>query len=182
MIIFLAKEQNRPRLFLLIVELRRWRNFCGINTFKTGQVTSFIWSWTWCWLNFFCSPLLTLYNVSVFLLIRYLEIVHPIWHKTHFKKKWLYISFAVIWPFGITLYAAFWIPTSKVSYRNLKFVAHPKSNTRSTCFVLRFVKRDIVISLKNVNKLGYDDNILVNVAVCPFCWNFHIVTQKVKFE
>ena len=28
---------------------------------------------------------------------RYLELVHPIWHKTHFKIKWVYISFPVIW-------------------------------------------------------------------------------------
>ena len=47
--------------------------------------------------------------------IRYLEIVHPIWHKTHFKKKWLYICFVVVWFSGPALYAAFWIPTVKVS-------------------------------------------------------------------
>ena len=48
------------------------------------------------------------------LLTRYLEIVHPIWHKTHFKKKWLYICFAIIWPFGIVFNSAVWIPVTKV--------------------------------------------------------------------
>ena len=27
---------------------------------------------------------------------RYLELVHPIWHKTHFKIRWVHIAFAVI--------------------------------------------------------------------------------------
>ena len=55
-----------------------------------------------------------LYN-CLFFIIRYLEIVHPIWHKTHFKKKWLYICFAIIWPFGMTFNAAYMIPTTKVN-------------------------------------------------------------------
>ena len=49
------------------------------------------------------------------LISRYLEIVHPVWHKTHFKKKWLYISFAVIWPFGFAFNAVTWIPAKKVN-------------------------------------------------------------------
>ena len=52
------------------------------------------------------------------LFARYLEIVHPIWHKTHFKKKWLYVSFAIIWPFGMALYAGFWLPSTEVSLQN----------------------------------------------------------------
>ena len=56
-----------------------------------------------------------LYN-CLFFIIRYLEIVHPIWHKTHFKKKWLYICFAIIWPFGMTFNAAYMIPTTKVNW------------------------------------------------------------------
>ena len=56
----------------------------------------------------------TLYNSCSFT-FRFLEIVHPIWHKTHFKKKWLYICFALIWPFGMTFNAAYMIPTTKVN-------------------------------------------------------------------
>ena len=48
--------------------------------------------------------------IFCYLLTRYMEIVHPIWHKTHFKRKWLYICFAIIWPFGIVFNSAVWIP------------------------------------------------------------------------
>ena len=47
---------------------------------------------------------------------RYLELVFPIWHKTHFKMKYLYIAIAMSWIFGIGLNAAYVIPTSKVFY------------------------------------------------------------------
>ena len=47
---------------------------------------------------------------------RYLELVHPFWHKTHFKKQWIYINFVFCWMFGIVLNLSFLIPTSKVKY------------------------------------------------------------------
>ena len=58
------------------------------------------------------------YLILSSLLTRYLEIVDPIWHKTHFNKKWLYICFAIIWPFGIVFNAAIWIPIQKVGSEN----------------------------------------------------------------
>ena len=45
---------------------------------------------------------------------RYIELVYPFWHKTHFKMKYLHISLATCWVFGIGLNAAYKIPTSKV--------------------------------------------------------------------
>ena len=60
------------------------------------------------------------YEILCSLLTRYLEIVHSIWHKTHFKKKWLYMSFAIIWPFGMFFNGAVWIPTTKVSIWNIR--------------------------------------------------------------
>ena len=45
---------------------------------------------------------------------RYLELVHPIWHRAHFKKNWIYISCITTWVFGITLKLVHHIPTSKV--------------------------------------------------------------------
>ena len=46
---------------------------------------------------------------------RYLELVHPMWHKTHFKKNWMFISFVSTWIFGIALKASHIIPTAKVT-------------------------------------------------------------------
>ena len=45
---------------------------------------------------------------------RYLELLHPIWHKVHFKIKYLYVALIGCWIFGIGLNAAYVIPTSKV--------------------------------------------------------------------
>ena len=56
-------------------------------------------------------------HINCHLFSRYLEIVHPIWHKTNFKIRWIYISFAIIWLSGCTLTTAIHVPTTKV--RNL---------------------------------------------------------------
>ena len=37
------------------------------------------------------------------------------WHKAHFKKRWIYISFVINWTFGIAINAAYMIPTTRVS-------------------------------------------------------------------
>ena len=34
---------------------------------------------------------------------RYLELVHPIWHKAHFNIRWLYTSLVFVWVFGLLL-------------------------------------------------------------------------------
>ena len=47
---------------------------------------------------------------------RYLELIFPIWHKTHFKMKYLYSPMAMCWIFGIGYNLAYVIPTSKVLY------------------------------------------------------------------
>ena len=45
---------------------------------------------------------------------RYLELILPIWHKTHFKMKYLYSAMAMCWIFGIGYNLAYVISTSKV--------------------------------------------------------------------
>ena len=54
---------------------------------------------------------------------RYLELVYPIWHRTHFKMRYIYIAIAFVWTFGLSLNAAYMIPTGKVnliySYKSL---------------------------------------------------------------
>ena len=45
---------------------------------------------------------------------RYVELVHPIWHRAHFKMRWIYISFLVNWLFGSLLCGAHLIPTTQV--------------------------------------------------------------------
>ena len=62
---------------------------------------------------------ITIFNLHSFdpqmslIFSRYLELVHPIWHKTHFNIRWIYISFAVNWIFGI-IRNAYLLVTSKV--------------------------------------------------------------------
>ena len=48
---------------------------------------------------------------------RYLELIFPIWHKTHFKMTYLYSAMAMCWIFGIGYNLAYVIPTSKVRCR-----------------------------------------------------------------
>ena len=59
-------------------------------------------------------------SLSAKIIFRYLELVHPIWHKTHFKIRWIYISIAVTWILGITINFAYHIPTTKV--KHLSFI------------------------------------------------------------
>ena len=46
---------------------------------------------------------------------RYLELVHPIWHKAHFKIRWLYAALTFASIFGLLL-NVYHIPTTKVNY------------------------------------------------------------------
>ena len=46
---------------------------------------------------------------------RYLELVYPLWHKVHFKMRYLYMALAFSWLFGTGLNAAYMIPTGRVS-------------------------------------------------------------------
>ena len=45
---------------------------------------------------------------------RYLELVHPLWHKSHFKIKWIYISLAANVSLSTIFHAAYKLPTTKV--------------------------------------------------------------------
>ena len=45
---------------------------------------------------------------------RYLELVYPIWHKTHFQMIYIYLSLGFVWIFGIGVNAGYMIPTDKV--------------------------------------------------------------------
>ena len=55
-----------------------------------------------------------LHEFNFVIYYRYLELIFPIWHKTHFKMKYLYSALAMCWLFGIGLNIAYVIPTSKV--------------------------------------------------------------------
>ena len=48
-----------------------------------------------------------------YLYLRYLELVHPIWHRVNFKTRWVYIAFALIWLCNL-LNETYQIATSKV--------------------------------------------------------------------
>ena len=50
---------------------------------------------------------------------RYLELVHPIWRKTHFKMRYIYMATAFCWVFGVTVNASYMIPTGKVGLIHL---------------------------------------------------------------
>ena len=52
---------------------------------------------------------------------RYLELVHPIWHKTHFKIRWIYLNLFANVALSISFHAAYLIPTSKVIMFTLIF-------------------------------------------------------------
>ena len=51
--------------------------------------------------------------MSAHVLCRYLELVYPIWHKTHFKMRYIYITIVFVWMFGLVEVVEV-IPTSKV--------------------------------------------------------------------
>ena len=42
--------------------------------------------------------------------------VPPIWHKTHFSTRWLYISFIFNWVFSISLTSVHHVPITKVMF------------------------------------------------------------------
>ena len=44
------------------------------------------------------------------------ELIHPIWRKTHFNIRWIYISLTANLLFWITFYAARHIPITKVLF------------------------------------------------------------------
>ena len=45
---------------------------------------------------------------------RYLELVHPLWHKSNFKIRWIYIALAVNVSLSIIFPATYKLPTTKV--------------------------------------------------------------------
>ena len=49
-----------------------------------------------------------------YLLFRYLELVHPLWHMSHFKIKWIYICLAANVSLSVVFHAAEMLPTTKV--------------------------------------------------------------------
>ena len=75
--------------------------------------------------------------MSAHVLCRYLELVYPIWHKTHFKMRYIYITIVFVWIFGL-VEMGHMIPTSKVGkpYEfQLNFaVSEKKVQANSFCF------------------------------------------------
>ena len=76
--------------------------------------------------------LLYFFEVFFLYIYRYLELVHPIWHRAHFKIWWIYVSFVLTWLLGCGLMAVHIIPTTKVKkssffYKNLIFPTTEKN-------------------------------------------------------
>ncbi len=46
--------------------------------------------------------------------LRFLEVVYPIWHKTHFSMRMCYISLGLPWFIGIVWNTAYMLPTAKI--------------------------------------------------------------------
>ena len=49
------------------------------------------------------------------LIDRYMELVHPIWHRTHFKKSWLRVVIPFTWLFGVAVIGSHHLSTTKVT-------------------------------------------------------------------
>ena len=45
---------------------------------------------------------------------RYLELVHPLWHKTHFRIRWIYITLVANVILSVTFHFSYYIPSAKV--------------------------------------------------------------------
>ena len=58
--------------------------------------------------------ILQIYHNTYVFLCRYIELVYPIWHKIHFKMRYIYISLVFVWIFDLVP-VAHMIPTGKVS-------------------------------------------------------------------
>ncbi len=63
-------------------------------------------------LLFWCSISCSTYNLVAITFDRYASIVHPIWHKKVFNKRYLLFLVLAVWIFGIGHSLAFIIPTS----------------------------------------------------------------------
>ena len=95
-------------------------------------------------------------NISVKLCVnncswnRYLELVHPLWHRMNFKKSWVFIGIGINWIYGIAIVVAHHVPTSKVKIFHLREIYCQiyrlnsnnwnvtKLNTRNTILVRSF--------------------------------------------
>ena len=58
---------------------------------------------------------------------RYLELVYPIWHRTHFKMRYIYRAITFVWIFGLGFIGAYMISTSRVSLLYLEIVFKSKA-------------------------------------------------------
>ena len=53
-------------------------------------------------------------QIFFYLVCRYVEIIHSLWHRVYFTKKAVYISISVVWIIGFLLVSTYFIPTTKV--------------------------------------------------------------------
>ncbi len=58
----------------------------------------------------FCLTISVVFSIC----FRYLECVHPIWHKSHFSRRKLYLVLGFTWFFGLVFILPMYVLTSKV--------------------------------------------------------------------
>ena len=67
--------------------------------------------------NFFFVAILRLNLYIVKLLYTSFELVYPMWHRTHFKMRYLLMAIIFVWLFGLGLNPSYTIPTQKVIFK-----------------------------------------------------------------
>ncbi len=55
---------------------------------------------------------------TAFVAPRYLELVHPLWHKVRRRTCWMRGSVAFCWCFGLGVNALYMVPTTEVPVRS----------------------------------------------------------------
>ena len=96
-------------------------------------------------LTIFFHTLLHYIIITRSLIARYMELVQPIWHRTHFKKSCIFVVIPFTWLFGVAIIGSHHLSTTKVTRQY-------SSNMRAN----RFHSVEIVFVLterKNENKL-----------------------------
>ncbi len=59
--------------------------------------------------------LVSTYNLVVINIDRYLEVVHPLWHRAHTSKSRVLMAIVLVWIWGMMYNTLYLIPTTKVT-------------------------------------------------------------------
>ena len=57
---------------------------------------------------------ISVYHILALSVERYLEVVHPIWHKLHVTRAKVVVTILIVWLFGFTYKYAYILPTTRV--------------------------------------------------------------------